>query len=51
MLFRGTLRLVLLAATAALVLHARRPRPDATTSHQFLDANDPAHQAPTQGAA
>jgi NAD(P)-dependent dehydrogenase (short-subunit alcohol dehydrogenase family) len=43
--------LVLLAATAALALHARGPRPDATTNHQLPDAHDPAHSTPTQDAA
>ena len=43
--------LVLLAATAALALHARSPRPDAITNHQLPDAHDPAHRTPTQEAA
>ena len=43
--------LVLLAATAALALHARSTRPDATTTHQLPDAHDPAHSIPTQEAA
>jgi putative oxidoreductase len=43
--------LVLLAATAALVLHTRSPRPDVTTGHQLPDAHDPAHSTPTQEAA
>jgi putative oxidoreductase len=43
--------LVLLAATAALALHALGPRPDATTNHQLPDAHDPDHKAPTQHAA
>jgi putative oxidoreductase len=43
--------LVFLAATAALALHARSPRPDATTNHQLPDAHDPAHRTLTQHAA
>jgi putative oxidoreductase len=43
--------LVLLAATAALALHSRSPRPDATTNHLRPDAHDPAHRTPTQEAA
>jgi putative oxidoreductase len=43
--------LVLLAATAALALHTRSPRPDATTSHQPLDAHEPDDSTPTQEAA
>lgn len=35
--------LVLLAATAALALHTRSPRPDATSNHQLPDAHDRAH--------
>jgi putative oxidoreductase len=43
--------LVLLAATAALALHTRSPRPDSTTAHHLPDAHDPAHSTPTQDAA
>jgi putative oxidoreductase len=43
--------LVLLAATAALALHTRSPRPDATTAHRLPDAHDPAHSTPTREAA
>jgi putative oxidoreductase len=43
--------LVLLAATTALALHALSRRPDATTSRQRPDADDPAHSTPTQDAA
>jgi putative oxidoreductase len=43
--------LVLLAATAALALHSRSPRPDAATAHRLPDAHDPAHSTPTQEAA
>jgi hypothetical protein len=43
--------LVLLAATAALALHARSPRPDATANHQLPDAHDPAHSIRAQDAA
>jgi putative oxidoreductase len=43
--------LVLLAATAALALHTRSPRPDSTTAHRLPDAHDPAHSTPTQDAA
>jgi putative oxidoreductase len=43
--------LVLLAATAALALHSRSPRPDSTTAHRLPDAHDPAHSTPTQEAA
>ena len=43
--------LVLLAATAALALHTRSPRPDATTAHRLPAAHDPAHTTPTQDAA
>jgi len=43
--------LVLLAATAALALHTRSPRPDATSNHQLPDIHDPDHKAPTQDAA
>jgi putative oxidoreductase len=43
--------LVLLAATAALALHTRRPRPDVTATHQLPDTHDPAHHTPTQDAA
>jgi putative oxidoreductase len=42
--------LVLLAATAALALHARSPRPDATGNRQLPGINDPDHRAPTQDA-
>jgi hypothetical protein len=41
----------LLAATAALALHTRSPRPDATTAHRLPAAHDPAHSTPTQDAA
>jgi hypothetical protein len=43
--------LVLLAATAALALHTRSPRPDATTARRLPHAHDPAHSTPTQDAA
>jgi putative oxidoreductase len=43
--------LVLLAATAALALHSRSPRPDATTAHRLPDAHDPAPSTPIQDAA
>jgi putative oxidoreductase len=43
--------LVLLAATAALALHALSRRPEATISQQRPDAYDPAHSTPTQDAA
>jgi putative oxidoreductase len=43
--------LVLLAATAALAVHARSPRPDATTSRRLPDARDPASSTPTRDAA
>jgi hypothetical protein len=42
---------LVLAATAALALHTRSPRPDATSNHQLPDAHDPAHSTPTQEAA
>jgi putative oxidoreductase len=43
--------LVLLAATAALALHTRSPRPDATTTHQRPAAHHPDHRTQTQDAA
>jgi putative oxidoreductase len=43
--------LVLLAATAALALHTRSPRPDATTNHRLPDAHDPAHTTRARDAA
>jgi putative oxidoreductase len=43
--------LVLLAATAALALHALGPRPGASSTRQRPDAHQPDHKAPTQHAA
>jgi putative oxidoreductase len=43
--------LVLLAATAALALHALGTRPVAPTDHRFADAQDPEGGIPTREAA
>jgi hypothetical protein len=43
--------LVLLAATAALALHALGTRPVAPTDHRLADTRDPDRGTPTQEAA
>jgi putative oxidoreductase len=43
--------LVLLAAVAALALHARTRRPEEAATRQLPGAHDPDHETPTQQAA